>query len=398
MAAVASEKMVDPTPSSIPPISQSMDSNNSPRRFSCDTPPSGAPETEPLDRSSPSTPSPSRQLEPQLSGQSLSKVEEYRQLFRLPPDEVLVQDFNCAFQENFLIQGHMYLFVHNICFYSNLFGFETKKIIPFHEITSVRRANVVGVFPTAIEILAGGKKYFFTSFLSRDEAYKIINDGWLQHSNGPNEITDHQEPKYDISSQENGKAIVEESSGSRLSTDESQIIERVENAPTSEDGKLFGDGGPNIVSTSLNVQVREEENAEAARNSECSSSAKSSAWEPEDADAPGVPECYIKVAESKFPTMVSVSRSYFMENVAIKISRVLRGDLMKHLGTSVMCHFNIQLKFTLVQDLVAVKRLRNIEFTGTGKSMLLYENSVIFGVDKSSLVELLLLPFSLFQT
>lgn len=33
-----------------------------------------------------------------------------------------------------------------------------QKIIPFHEVTSVRRAKAVAVFPTAIEIIAGEKK------------------------------------------------------------------------------------------------------------------------------------------------------------------------------------------------------------------------------------------------
>lgn len=33
-----------------------------------------------------------------------------------------------------------------------------QKIIAFHEITAVRRAKAVAVFPTAIEIMAGGKK------------------------------------------------------------------------------------------------------------------------------------------------------------------------------------------------------------------------------------------------
>nr|GMD71644.1 protein VASCULAR ASSOCIATED DEATH 1, chloroplastic [Ipomoea batatas] len=32
------------------------------------------------------------------------RSEEYRQLFRLPADEVLIQDFNCALQESFLLQ------------------------------------------------------------------------------------------------------------------------------------------------------------------------------------------------------------------------------------------------------------------------------------------------------
>lgn len=33
-----------------------------------------------------------------------------------------------------------------------------QKIIPFHEVTSVRRAKTAGIFPNAIEIFAGSKK------------------------------------------------------------------------------------------------------------------------------------------------------------------------------------------------------------------------------------------------
>lgn len=87
-----------------------------------------------------------------------------------------------------------------------------KKIIPFHELTCVRKAKTVAIFPNAIEIVAGAKKvtiqllvagkqskftlsccthkvscllnfilqYFFASFLSRDEAYRLIIEGWVQ--------------------------------------------------------------------------------------------------------------------------------------------------------------------------------------------------------------------------
>lgn len=34
-------------------------------------------------------------------------------------------------------------------------------------------------------------QYFFASFLSRDDALKIINDGWLQHSNDVKAATEH---------------------------------------------------------------------------------------------------------------------------------------------------------------------------------------------------------------
>ncbi|KAL3613672.1 protein of unknown function (DUF4782) [Castilleja foliolosa] len=310
MTTVVSEKMMDPTP----PISQSMDSSNSPRHSPGDSP-SGSPTHAAPDLSSFSTPSPSRQLD--LQNQQISRVEEYRQLFRLPPDEILIQDFNCALQENFILQGHMYVFAHCICFYSNLFGFETKKIIPFHEITAVRRAKAVAVFPTAIEVIAAGKKYFFTSFLFRDEAFKLINEGWLHHSNGSPEITEQQETKSDISSQENGSSMVEESGSSRQLVDESDIIESDKIDPILEEPRHFGDGEPEIVSTSTVMEVREEVNPEVDPVIECSSPAKSSAWEPEDTDAPGVPEGYTKVAESKFPIRVEEFFNMFISDEGV---------------------------------------------------------------------------------
>ncbi|XP_042038314.1 protein VASCULAR ASSOCIATED DEATH 1, chloroplastic-like [Salvia splendens] len=284
-----SEKMVDPAPSI---------TRNSSQQFSGESP-SGSPSPEAPDRSSSSTPSPSRQL--YLQGQPPTRVEEYRQLFRLPPDEVLIQDFNCALQENFLLQGHMYLFGHYICFYSNLFGFETRKIIPFTEITSIRRANAVAVFPTAIEIIAGGKKYFFTSLLFRDEAYKLINEGWVHHGGRSKEITDQQEPKLDASSQENGSYIIEKSISTRQSLDVSDIIGSDNNHLILEESKHLADGEPEIIPTSSVIEVKEEPNALPAPVTECSSSEKSFTWEPEPTDAPGVPEGYTRVAESKFP-------------------------------------------------------------------------------------------------
>ncbi|KAH6789609.1 hypothetical protein C2S51_004615 [Perilla frutescens var. frutescens] len=309
MAAVASENMVDPTQSSAPPISR-----NSSDRFSVDSPAGSSPE-EAHDRSSSSTPSPSRQLDPQ--SQLPTRVEEYRQLFRLPPDEVLIQDFNCALQENFLLQGHMYLFVHCICFYSNLFGFETKKIIPFHEITSVRRAKAVAVFPTAIEIIAGGKKYFFTSFLFRDDAFKLINEGWQQHGSGSKEITE-QERKPDACTQENGSYIVEEPGSSRQSLDESDVIESDKNRLILEESKHLADGEPEIIPTPSVMEVREELNAVSAPVIECSSSGKSSTWEPQSTDAPGVPEGYTKVAESKFPLRAEEFFNQFFSDDSVK--------------------------------------------------------------------------------
>ncbi|KAJ4847607.1 hypothetical protein Tsubulata_002705 [Turnera subulata] len=175
------------------------------------------------DRHQPSSSAPSPSRDPETPSPAALRSEEYRQLFRLPPDEVLVQDFNCAFQESILLQGHMYLFVNYICFYSNIFGFETKKVIPFNEVASVKRAKTAGIFPNAIEILAGGKKYFFASFLSRDEAFKLINDGWLQRDGGAKAISDQKESTSEPSCQ-GGLIVIEKESISGSNGQENGLI------------------------------------------------------------------------------------------------------------------------------------------------------------------------------
>ncbi|PPD99940.1 hypothetical protein GOBAR_DD03040 [Gossypium barbadense] len=151
-----------------------------------------------------------------IQSQSALRSEEYRQLFRLPPEEFLVQDFNCAFQESILLQ----------------------KVIAFNEITSVNRAKTAGIFPNAIEIFAGGRRYFFASFLSRDEAFKIINDGWLQHVNGAQEITEQQESMTESSTHENGFVAIENINSSLNPVNDTESADRQEDAPTSSGSKV----------------------------------------------------------------------------------------------------------------------------------------------------------------
>lgn len=228
------------------------------------------------------------------------KSEEYRLLFRLPPDEFLVQDFNCAFQESILLQGHMYLFVRHICFYSNIFGFETKKIIAFKEITSVKRAKTAGIFPTAIEIFAGGRKYFFASFLSRDEAFKLINDGWVQNGNGAKEIREQQESLCESSSQENGFVAIEKVNSP---TNDMESTERDEDVPTSSDSKVSSTSEIDAIGP------------ESVINTGSSASADTYCWKPENCDAPKVAECFTKVAEAKFLIKVEeFFNLYFSDN------------------------------------------------------------------------------------
>lgn len=238
------------------------------------------------------------------------RSEEYRQLFRLPSEEVLVQDFNCAFQESILLQGHMYLFVHFICFYSNIFGFETKKIIPFCEVTAVRRAKTAGIFPNAIEIFAAGKKYFFASFLSRDEAFKLITDGWLQHGGGSLASAEQQDSSSETSSPQNGPVVIEKvNCCSADPIAESDSIIREEDL--SSDSKLPA----NVEMTPVEMQDDNvEQDFEPVLDTDSLHPINISSWNIENSDAPKIPECYTKVAETKFQMKVEDFYSLFFSD------------------------------------------------------------------------------------
>ncbi|KAK8963443.1 hypothetical protein KSP40_PGU000457 [Platanthera guangdongensis] len=238
-----------------------------------------------------------------------ARSEEYRLLFRLPPDEVLVQDFNCALQENILLQGHMYLFVHHICFYSNIFGFETKKTIPFHEVTCVRKAKTAAIFPNAIEISAAGKKHFFGSFLSRDEAYRLIVDGWAQHVGDVRSTLYSQDLKSETCIEDIANALAEKERGSKEFADDLSSSGRKRDVDSGDCIHLPTEKADSSLSeNNVGPSNTKEENAEGHSghvSSQC-----------EDIVPPKVPETFTMVAQAKFSVSVEEFFNLFISDQA----------------------------------------------------------------------------------
>ncbi|CAN6205421.1 unnamed protein product [Urochloa humidicola] len=237
-----------------------------------------------------------------------SRSEEYRLLFRLPPDEVLVQDFNCALQENILLQGHMYLFLHHICFYSNIFGYETKKTIPLQEVTDVRKAKTAAIFPNAIEIVAGTKRHFFGSFLSRDEAYRIIVDGWEQHVSDARLLLERQETKSASSSEENGYVLLEGTKECKQDEDPSLLDRSVNGTAVPSSSADGSDSNINISKTCSKVEENGTEDNIIALDP--------FNFGQVDEDAPSVPESYTMITESKFQVPVEVLFNFLLSDGA----------------------------------------------------------------------------------
>lgn len=235
-----------------------------------------------------------------------------------------MQDFNCALQENILLQGHMYLFLHHICFYSNIFGYETKKTIPLQDVTDVRKAKTAVIFPNAIEIIADAKRHLFGSFLSRDEAYRIIVDGWEQHNRDARLLLERQDTKSASSSDENGYVLLEGAKESKQ--DDASPLDRSANVTAVTSGSA--DSGDSDISISKRFSKVPENGAE-----DNSTTLNPFSLGPFDDDAPNVPESYTLITEWKFQVPVEVLFNVLMSDGAFRFL----DDFHKKCGDKELC-------------------------------------------------------------
>ena len=53
------------------------------------------------------------------------KNEDFKKLFKLPPEEHLLVDYSCALQKEILAHGRLYISLNYVCFRANIIGWET---------------------------------------------------------------------------------------------------------------------------------------------------------------------------------------------------------------------------------------------------------------------------------
>ncbi|KAM4887900.1 protein Aster-C isoform 3-T3 [Thomomys bottae] len=129
-------------------------------------------------------PRPSTTSQRQAAGQISSSTykdrnEEYKKQFtHLPDTEKLIADYACALQRDILLQGRLYLSENWLCFYSNIFTWETTISIALKNITFMTKEKTARLIPNAIQIITEGEKFFFTSFGARDRSYLSIFRLW----------------------------------------------------------------------------------------------------------------------------------------------------------------------------------------------------------------------------
>lgn len=87
-------------------------------------------------------------------------------------------DYSCAVQRDILVHGRLYVSQNYLCFYANIFRWETCLSIRWKDVTAITKEKTALVIPNAILVSTTSEKYFITSFTSRDKAYLMLFRVW----------------------------------------------------------------------------------------------------------------------------------------------------------------------------------------------------------------------------
>ena len=87
-------------------------------------------------------------------------------------------DYSCALQRDILLQGRIYVTQNFLCFYANIFRWETLVQLRWKDVTAVTKEKTALVIPNAVQINTEGEKHFFCSFGARDKTYVVLFRTW----------------------------------------------------------------------------------------------------------------------------------------------------------------------------------------------------------------------------
>ncbi|XP_055603497.1 TBC1 domain family member 9 [Uranotaenia lowii] len=96
-------------------------------------------------------------------------VNKFREKFKMPEDEKLVSHYSCSYMKKVPRQGQMYLSLNHLCFYSYIFGAESKLRFRYNELTDIRKSGNMITIRTSQD-----KEYMFVFLYSPSEVYNLI--------------------------------------------------------------------------------------------------------------------------------------------------------------------------------------------------------------------------------
>ncbi|XP_058057498.1 uncharacterized protein LOC131208695 [Anopheles bellator] len=111
-------------------------------------------------------------------GMSWEQKKFAQHFAQVPDDEVVLDYFSCALVGDILLQGYLYITQNYFAFYSNVFGYVTKLLIPTISVLDISREKTAYMFPNAVGVKTRDDRHVFGSFLSREAAFYLMCSVW----------------------------------------------------------------------------------------------------------------------------------------------------------------------------------------------------------------------------
>ncbi|KAG4076127.1 hypothetical protein HA402_011473 [Bradysia odoriphaga] len=102
----------------------------------------------------------------------------HRHFLQVDADEHVINYFSCALVSDILLQGHLYITDNYFAFYSNVFGFVTKLLIPTVSVVKISKEKTAKIIPNAVGVATADERHVFGSFMSREAAYRLMLSVW----------------------------------------------------------------------------------------------------------------------------------------------------------------------------------------------------------------------------
>lgn len=109
---------------------------------------------------------------------SSSRQKKFSRHFIQVEDEKVLNYFSCALVGDILLQGHLYITQNYFAFYSNVFGYVTKLLIPTVSVIKISKEKTAKMFPNAVGVTTCDDRHVFGSFMSREAAYRLMCSVW----------------------------------------------------------------------------------------------------------------------------------------------------------------------------------------------------------------------------
>lgn len=106
---------------------------------------------------------------------SSSRQKKFHRHFQqVSKDEKVINYFSCALVSDILLQGHLYITENYFAFYSNVFGFVTKLLIPTASVIRISKEKTAKIIPNAVGVATADERHVFGSFMSREAAFRLM--------------------------------------------------------------------------------------------------------------------------------------------------------------------------------------------------------------------------------